>query len=237
MAEAAGAADGGLSLVQGLLGQRGNVGARRALGVKRALEAADAAAKAPREALFARLRPKEARKEGGQAFPPPPTERSAAFAELCVRRTLSFDAAALPILEAARRYFGAAEPALLQRGLPLSQLHRACDPDFTVGKTFAAHKARLLDSNPASMDELHRLYRALIEKVIAPHVAEAVAGHGEGPMTEIRFQREPVLRVCPPSHAPMGVPHCDAEYGHQQAQVNFWLPLCEEVGGENSRCG
>jgi hypothetical protein len=31
----------------------------------------------------------------------------------------------------------------------------------------------------------------------------------------------------------MGHRHCDGDYGHQPAELNFWLPFCD-VGGNNS---
>eukprot|EP01062_Namystynia_karyoxenos_P078733 TRINITY_DN8160_c0_g2_i1.p1 TRINITY_DN8160_c0_g2~~TRINITY_DN8160_c0_g2_i1.p1 ORF type:complete len:401 (+),score=136.90 TRINITY_DN8160_c0_g2_i1:66-1205(+) len=228
----------GLELVRGLLGQKGNVGARRAMGAKKALEAAEAAATAPREELWRRLCPRASKsKEVAAAveFPPAPEQRSRAWAALAARGRLAFDAAAYPLQEAARRYLARAEPRLADPAVPLSQLHRACIPEADR-RGYAQCKQQLLESNPgeAELAALHAAYRQLVEGVIAPHVAAAFAEHSEGPLTALRYQREPVLRVMVPSHMPMGVPHIDAEYGHQQGQLNFWMPLSERVYGENS---
>ena len=46
------------------------------------------------------------------------------------------------------------------------------------------------------------------------------------------YQFPPTLRLQPgPSSRIGGRAHCDADYGHQDGEVNFWLPLTDcEVG-------
>ena len=44
------------------------------------------------------------------------------------------------------------------------------------------------------------------------------------------YQRPPTVRLQPPSGAAEargGREHCDAEYGHQDGELNFWLPLTD----------
>jgi len=48
------------------------------------------------------------------------------------------------------------------------------------------------------------------------------------------FQREPTLRVVFPSPFATGRPHSDSEYHHQPAEINWWLPLSDEVFGGNT---
>lgn len=48
------------------------------------------------------------------------------------------------------------------------------------------------------------------------------------------YQLEPSLRVHMPHVKPLGVPHCDADYHHQPGEINFWMPLSDEVFGTNS---
>ena len=72
-----------------------------------------------------------------------------------------------------------------------------------------------------ALEELVLSYRAFICEVVAPHVAATF----DGPCDELVFQANPSLRVVVPGDRPSGRRHCDADYGHQPGQVNFWLPL------------
>eukprot|EP00585_Thalassiosira_rotula_P022890 CAMPEP_0196224268 /NCGR_PEP_ID=MMETSP0912-20130531/48320_1 /TAXON_ID=49265 /ORGANISM="Thalassiosira rotula, Strain GSO102" /LENGTH=178 /DNA_ID=CAMNT_0041503541 /DNA_START=42 /DNA_END=575 /DNA_ORIENTATION=+ len=67
----------------------------------------------------------------------------------------------------------------------------------------------------------------VVEKVL-PHFKErlraAGAHEGDKPLT-FYYQRPPTLRIQPgPSRAYVRA-HNDAEYGHQNGELNFWLPL------------
>jgi len=45
-------------------------------------------------------------------------------------------------------------------------------------------------------------------------------------IANVAYQKEPILRVIPPSDEPPTALHCDADYHHPPAEVNWWLPLC-----------
>ena len=77
-----------------------------------------------------------------------------------------------------------------------------------------------------ALEELVLSYRAFICEVVAPHVAATF----DGPCDELVFQANPSLRVVVPGGRPSGRRHCDADYGHQPGQVNFWLPLAHAHG-------
>ena len=49
----------------------------------------------------------------------------------------------------------------------------------------------------------------------------------------VAYQKEPILRVVLPSDTPSTPLHCDADYHHPPAEVNWWLPLTP-VQGTNS---
>ena len=49
----------------------------------------------------------------------------------------------------------------------------------------------------------------------------------------VAYQKEPILRVILPSDTPSTPLHCDADYHHPPAEVNWWLPLTP-VHGTNS---
>eukprot|EP00961_Rhodomonas_salina_P207468 2800453-Rhodomonas_salina.1 len=48
------------------------------------------------------------------------------------------------------------------------------------------------------------------------------------------YQTEASLRVHLPQTTALGVPHTDSDYFHQPGEINFWFPVNETVGGENS---
>jgi len=49
--------------------------------------------------------------------------------------------------------------------------------------------------------------------------------HARMTESEFAYQKHPTFRVQEPSDSPVGVFHCDAEYGHPPAEVNWWFPM------------
>ena len=47
------------------------------------------------------------------------------------------------------------------------------------------------------------------------------------------FQREPSFRCHTPSPRPTGRPHTDADYGHQSAELNVWVPVTRASGANS----
>ncbi len=41
-----------------------------------------------------------------------------------------------------------------------------------------------------------------------------------------QIQRIPTFRCHLSGTGVMGLVHCDADYGHQPSEINFWMPLC-----------
>ena len=67
----------------------------------------------------------------------------------------------------------------------------------------------------------------ILETFMREFVAQRMAG-GEDTSAEtvpIAYQREPTFRVVLPSGQQLGYPHCDADYHHPPAEINWWLPL------------
>lgn len=50
---------------------------------------------------------------------------------------------------------------------------------------------------------------------------------------QLAYQREPTFRAVMPSGEQLGYRHCDADYHHPPAEVNWWIPLTP-VHGSNS---
>jgi ectoine hydroxylase-related dioxygenase (phytanoyl-CoA dioxygenase family) len=65
-------------------------------------------------------------------------------------------------------------------------------------------------------------YRRWVAEVVVPLV-----GDPDG----VVFQCPPTVRVVPPSARAVGKPHKDADYvGHEDAEINFWVPLTRVFG-------
>jgi len=71
-------------------------------------------------------------------------------------------------------------------------------------------------------------YERLVEGVILPHLRWTLVQAGsaqDSEPVEFLYQHPPTMRVQPGPSPHHGRPHRDAEYGHQDGEVNFWLPL------------
>ena len=92
------------------------------------------------------------------------------------------------------------------------------------------------------------LFDTFVEKVVLPHLKERLvdamrreaeeAGGGSvrmSPQVDLDdkrtfyYQRPPTLRLQPGPGWAHVKPHNDAEYGHQNGELNFWLPLTDRT--------
>ncbi|KAL1510749.1 hypothetical protein AB1Y20_007036 [Prymnesium parvum] len=196
------------------------------------LKAATAAAAAVRftPAVLAAIEPElqkvRAGREEAMARWCPPHIRSRlatdAFRKLRERATLRFDPAAFPLQPTFCRALG------LGAGAPLHLLHERFHAD--CGRKHARReKAALL----APLTDEHarapflREYERLVVDVLAPHVHAAMG------CRRVVFQSFPCVRVLRPGEFSIG-PHCDAQYQAPDGNINFYLPLTDEIAGTNS---
>jgi len=87
-------------------------------------------------------------------------------------------------------------------------------------------------ANRAALEVLGRTYRDFICEEVAPEIAavfESTSVDGAR-CTGVAFQAMPALRVVTPSINAAGRRHRDSDYGHQPAQINYWLPLSRACG-------
>jgi hypothetical protein len=147
---------------------------------------------------------------------------------------------------------------------PLRSLLRQCEPEI-VG-SFREGSDRLEDfvvpvpstwrsvnggqceraqkhlSDQVATDEVFlTAFDRLVKNAVLPHlkarlvVAGAVKDETGG--TTFYYQRPPTLRLQPGPAWAQVKPHNDAEYGHQNGELNFWLPLTDrEVTGVDLWC-
>ena len=66
------------------------------------------------------------------------------------------------------------------------------------------------------------LLERFVAEVVSPNMGEPVA-----------YQKRPTFRAIVPSDEAAGIPHCDAEYHHPPAEVNWWIPVTR-VWGTNT---
>jgi len=69
--------------------------------------------------------------------------------------------------------------------------------------------------------------RQRFNKILHKFVDQFVSLHmgTEGQSSAVAYQREPTFRLVLPSGQEYGYKHCDADYHHPPAEVNWWLPV------------
>jgi len=70
----------------------------------------------------------------------------------------------------------------------------------------------------------NRILHQFVDQFVSLHMGE------EGARAAVGYQREPTFRVVLPSGEEYGYRHCDADYHHPPAEVNWWLPLTSVFG-------
>lgn len=83
---------------------------------------------------------------------------------------------------------------------------------------------RWLHKSPRHRAEFDAVYMRFLREVVLKEV-----GDPEG----LLFQRVPTFRCHVAGSAPTGRLHADADYGHQPAELNFWLPLTRASGANS----
>jgi hypothetical protein len=114
------------------------------------------------------------------------------------------------------------EPALEDFVLPANTLHRQVN-----GGCCEAAQVYMSDAVAADANFLD-IFDRLVEDVVLPYLKRRLVEAGEEDTPRSFYiQRPPTLRIQPgPGRA--GVkPHHDGEYGHQNGELNFWLPLTD----------
>ncbi len=119
--------------------------------------------------------------------------------------------------------------------------------NYQITSTVKAHiRPGAIHKRLRSCDKFCKSYEAMVQDVIAPHIVEKFAAEKRGALTErdrtVLYQFPPTIRIyC--SHLrkskkvsenigadslqyrSLGRFHCDAVYGHQVGEINFWMPL------------
>ena len=102
------------------------------------------------------------------------------------------------------------------------------------GRTlFAKRYHDALNNKTQDMEEFQTLYETVLRKHCAPNV-----GLEKGCGETLLYQRYPTLRVMYPDIGKsIGKVHKDADYHHQEAEINFWVPFVDlSLEGNESAC-
>lgn len=87
-----------------------------------------------------------------------------------------------------------------------------------------------LSDGVASDERFLRLFDDFLSTFIIPWIKGQLISIGiteENQEDIFYYQRPPTLRLQPGPSSLFVFPHCDADYGHQDGELNFWMPLTD----------
>lgn len=87
-------------------------------------------------------------------------------------------------------------------------------------------RQQFLERAVAADSNFLNVYERLILEVVLPYLAKGLRSHHETQLS-FHYQYPPTLRVQPGPSPQFGRVHRDAEYGHQDGEINFWMPLSD----------
>ena len=155
--------------------------------------------------------------------------------QVCAEDTFSYDASKYDLRSALARMLSKCDPSVVGQFRDGSQRLE----DFVVptqstwrsvngGNCESAQK--VLSDLVLREKELLDVFDKLVQEVVLPYLKSrlvAVGAVGEDSNTAFYYQRPPTLRLQPgPAWAQVKA-HDDAQYGHQNGELNFWLPLTD----------
>jgi hypothetical protein len=85
---------------------------------------------------------------------------------------------------------------------------------------------RASGNNKLAHSEARERYNAVLRRFVDIFVAPKMCTEGEAPPA-LAYQRDAVLRVVLPHCNRVTDLHCDADYHHPPAEVNWWVPLVD----------
>lgn len=107
--------------------------------------------------------------------------------------------------------------------VPLTSLTRKCQK----GKVEQAQQ--ILSDKVASDSSFLALFDRFLENAVLPHLKQRLVNAGAVKETKqpvnFYYQRPPTMRIQPGPARALVRAHNDAEYGHQNGELNYWLPL------------
>ncbi|KAL7566733.1 hypothetical protein ACA910_017785 [Epithemia clementina (nom. ined.)] len=166
---------------------------------------------------------------------------------LCKEAVFSYDGAQIDLVGAVRSLLTRCDPNIVGR-FRMSESSGSggsCMPaleDFVVpvpstwrsvngGQCESAQK--YLSDQVVQDEEFLSMFDRLVKEVVLPHLKKRLVSVEPAPdepgSVTFYTQRPPTLRLQPGPAWATVKPHNDAEYGHQNGELNFWLPLTDST--------
>jgi len=104
-------------------------------------------------------------------------------------------------------------------------------------KSGEAYKRDTQEAPSEAYAHFDDIYKAFVEEVIGPSILGPAVIESESSDVNYRvlYQRAPTFRTyLANAPAPMGKMHTDEEYHHQPSELNCWMPISDNVCGNNS---
>lgn len=186
---------------------------------------------------IASLKSKALKTDGVIAKNTIPIELSVEEARLAVK--VGLDLAALrkqTVIKFDTKRFKFQEAVAEALGLPvdmsnkLGSLHNVAMPGDSRGSGYRGYGTEWIKRWKSDFQYSHKqfkeFYLALLKEVVLSYVNDPGG---------ICFQRDPTFRChIAGDPQPTGRVHCDSDYGHSSAEINFWLPISSVVSGANT---
>uniref|UniRef100_A0A7R9WPT9 Fe2OG dioxygenase domain-containing protein n=1 Tax=Craspedostauros australis TaxID=1486917 RepID=A0A7R9WPT9_9STRA len=89
---------------------------------------------------------------------------------------------------------------------------------------------KYLSNAVATNEQFLNAFDSFVQEVVLPYLKQRLVAAGAGDETEpitFYYQRPPTLRLQPGPGWAKVKPHRDSEYGHQNGELNFWVPLTD----------
>ena len=120
--------------------------------------------------------------------------------------------------------------------LPLEKMHEG-----RWGRRLRDHEAAKGTGDSSSRSLIHKHWKSAPPEILCAFdaefrrfIVEVVAPLMGGP---VYYEHRPAFRFHLPvfdHKRPLMQPHCDADYHHQSHEINFWIPLSNNIGDCNS---
>eukprot|EP00092_Neocalanus_flemingeri_P006682 GFUD01007217.1.p1 GENE.GFUD01007217.1~~GFUD01007217.1.p1 ORF type:complete len:301 (+),score=87.52 GFUD01007217.1:116-1018(+) len=87
-------------------------------------------------------------------------------------------------------------------------------------------------SQTPARQRFNKILHQFVDQFVSVHMGGTGSVHmgGTGRQAAVAYQREPTFRTVLPSGQEYGYRHCDADYHHPPAEVNWWLPVTQVFG-------
>jgi hypothetical protein len=160
---------------------------------------------------------------------------------LLVEDVFQFDTAQYDLRGAVASMLRGCDPEIVgkfrEESVDATRLEDFCIPILSVWRSVngghCEDTQKYLSDKVASDEALLEVFDRFVQEVALPRLrtrlvnAGAIAGSDQ--LTTFYYQRPPTIRIQPGPAWAKVKPHNDAEYGHQNGEQNYWMPLTDRT--------